>query len=197
MKFRVCTKCNKNKEILEFHFRKDSKKYRNQCKKCVNKRTVQYVRKNKEKINKRRKEYRKKVPWKTTYDRVKQRCNNTKATGYKDYGGRGIKCLITEHEIKKLWFRDKAYLLKKPSIDREDNDGNYTYDNCRFIELGENSNRNKKKSILQYDKQGNFIREWKSAADAGKQLNKCKIAISMCANKKQKTSAGFIWRYKK
>jgi len=84
---------------------------------------------------------------------IKQRCNNPSASGYKYYGGRGIGCLITVTEIIKLWFRDKAHLMKKPSIDRINNDGHYCLDNCRFIELSENvkkshiDRKNRKKVI--------------------------------------------------
>lgn len=40
-----------------------------------------------------------------------------------------------------LWERDRAWLLKRPSIDRIDPDGHYEVRNCRFIELSENSRR--------------------------------------------------------
>lgn len=43
---------------------------------------------------------------------------------------------MTIEDFEYLWNRDKAWLLEKPSIDREDNDGN-----CRFIELSKNSKR--------------------------------------------------------
>jgi hypothetical protein len=80
-------------------------------------------------------------PWVATFKRIKCRCENNKASGYKFYGGRGIKCKITKKELKKLWFRDKAYLLKQPSIDRINPEGDYKYSNCRYIELKENFKR--------------------------------------------------------
>lgn len=69
---------------------------------------------------------------------IKQRCGNINNSSYKYYGERGIKCFITEKELKTLWIRDKAWELEMASIDRIDNNGNYTFENCRFIELQEN-----------------------------------------------------------
>lgn len=33
---KVCLKCNLEKNLSEFYFRKDNKKYRNDCKECFN-----------------------------------------------------------------------------------------------------------------------------------------------------------------
>lgn len=49
---------------------------------------------------------------------------------------------ITTAELKELWFRDKAYELENPSIDRIDSTKGYFKENCRFIELKENQARN-------------------------------------------------------
>ena len=78
-------------------------------------------------------------PWGKTLIYIKTRCNNPKASNYNQYGGRGIKYLITKEELKFLWFRDKAYLMKRTSIDRIDSYGNYTLSNCRYREWLENS----------------------------------------------------------
>jgi hypothetical protein len=87
------------------------------------------------------KTWRKEHPWYNHYSHTNQRCNNPNNIKFKNYGGRGIKFLMTVEDFKFLWFRDKAWLLNRPSIDREDNDGNYILDNCRFIELSLNSSR--------------------------------------------------------
>lgn len=81
---------------------------------------------------------RKNKPWLQHLWSANTRCNNKNNKQYKNYGGRGIKCFLNREDIKKLWFRDKAYLMKKPSIDRIDNNWHYTFDNCRFIELTDN-----------------------------------------------------------
>jgi hypothetical protein len=46
---------------------------------------------------------------------------------------------MTKDDFKTLWFRDKGWLLKEPSIDRIDSKGHYILSNCRFIEMRENS----------------------------------------------------------
>lgn len=152
-----CTHCKQEKDISLFHKNKRNldgfhieckicrkilmKKYYKNNKNIIKKRVNKYRNKNKEKINDNKLVSRKLYPWKRTLESIKQRCNNPNNEKYYRYGGRGIKCLITEQELKDLWFRDKAYLMKKPSIDRKDNNGNYEYGNCRYIELSENTKR--------------------------------------------------------
>ena len=46
---------------------------------------------------------------------------------------------LTVEDFKKLWFRDNAMNLERPSIDRIDNKKGYIKGNCRYIELTENS----------------------------------------------------------
>jgi DNA-binding XRE family transcriptional regulator len=76
-------------------------------------------------------------PWQNTYKNIITRCSYKKHSYFK----RGIKNFLTSNDVRFLWFRDKAYLLKQPSIDRKDSKGNYTLKNCRFIEMKENLNR--------------------------------------------------------
>lgn len=183
--YKICITCKIKKSLSDFYFRTDSNTYRNECNLC---RKVYRI------------NYYKKEPWKKTFNYIQTRCNNPNFIAYDLYGGRGIKCLITEEELKELWFRDKAYKMNKPSIDRKDNDGNYTYDNCRFIEMSENvSLRNiaNSKSILQFDLQGNFIREWKSAKEVKEKLKIDNGSIGLVCQGKRKSIGGFIWKYKK
>ena len=56
-------------------------------------------------------------------------------------------------------------------------------------------NGKRSKIVLQYDLNGNFIKEWKSTAECGRNgyNHKC---ISKCCRGKLKTYKGFLWKYK-
>lgn len=101
-----------------------------------------YRDKHKLKLRKWRKTYYQryclKNPWARFLLHIRNRCNNPKSLSYHNYGGKGIKNFLIPADLKQLWFRDKAYRLQKPSIDRLDTAKNYTKDNCRFIEWKDN-----------------------------------------------------------
>ena len=73
------------------------------------------------------------------YDGIRGRCNNPNIPSYKWYGGRGIKCFLTWDQYLYLMSSKKVHNMKCPSIDRIDNNGNYSVDNCRVIERSDNS----------------------------------------------------------
>jgi len=50
-----------------------------------------------------------------------------------------IKNKLTQEKIKFLWFRDKAFLMKKPTIHRKNNKGHYSVRNCKYMEFTEHS----------------------------------------------------------
>jgi hypothetical protein len=72
---------------------------------------------------------------------------NPNGSGHQWYYDKGIKCRITIDELKYLWFRDKAYLMEKLSIDRRNSTKDYTLDNCRYTELRINVQNKHKEHI--------------------------------------------------
>lgn len=52
------------------------------------------------------------------------------------------------------------------------------------------------KPVLQFDLQGNFIKEWASATEFERQMGKKHIHISECCLGKYKQSYGYVWKYK-
>jgi predicted GIY-YIG superfamily endonuclease len=53
-----------------------------------------------------------------------------------------------------------------------------------------------KKPIIQYDLEGNFIKEWESAKEAQRQTGVNNSAINNTLKGISKTSGGYIWKYK-
>lgn len=147
--YKVCTKCKVKKLCSEFYRAKKGKLGReSQCKTCQKEdRRIFYVknrksinatiRKNKHIYRKIKQRYLKSHPWMKTLNGILSRCTSKAQPYYK----KGIKNFLTAKEIRYLWFRDKAYLLKQPSIDRKNSKGHYVLENCRYIELKENQSR--------------------------------------------------------
>ena len=81
-----------------------------------------------------------------------------------------------------------------PEVDHIDNDKNHNYvNNLQWLSHKDNSRKGRNKPILQFDLDGNFIREWECTADVGK---KVKDNICHCLKGNQKTAYGYIWKYK-
>jgi len=121
---------DENKE----YFRKWSRENREKCRNSVRK----WRRKNKEYANAQTVKWHKNHPWVVAYNGAKNRCTNKKVHNYHRYGGRGILFNLTREEVKTIWFRDDAYSMKRPTLDRINNDGYYGFNNCQFIEMADN-----------------------------------------------------------
>jgi hypothetical protein len=100
-----------------------------------------YYQENKEKLKEYQKKYYQENPLRSLYDNIKQRCYNTKAVNFKDYGGRNITMCqgwLDSFEAFEKWCLDNNY-RKGLEIDRIDNDGSYEPNNCQFITPAENT----------------------------------------------------------
>ena len=175
---------------------------------------------------------------------MKQRCYNPKATGFKYYGGRGIKVCDEWNTfiLFALWAILNGY-NDTLTIDRRNNDIGYCPNNCRWVEiktLANNTSRNhvingktiaqhadnaninyrtlhnrvtrggmqigdalncspyNPKAVCQYDKDGNFIREYQSAKIASEFLGgiKGRNHIDDVCRGTRKSAFGYVWKYK-
>lgn len=81
-----------------------------------------------------------------TWSNMKKRCMNSKSPNYKDYGGRGIKICKRWEEFENFYV-DMGDRPEGKSIDRIDNDGNYTPKNCKWSTHTEQMN-NRRNNIL-------------------------------------------------
>ena len=57
METKICSKCNIEKDISNYYFRRDTKKYRSECQDCIELTNKEYQKRNKEQIKIKRKEY--------------------------------------------------------------------------------------------------------------------------------------------
>lgn len=98
---------------------------------------------------------------------IKYRCENPNCTAYKNYGARGIKVCdewrdgIAGYESFKEWSLANGY-IQGLSIDRIDNDGDYTPDNCRWIAPKDQA-RNKRQNVwIEYNGVKKLACDWAS-----------------------------------
>lgn len=121
-------------------------------------------------------------------------CKDGKTKTYK------VHRLVAETFILNI---DNKPFIDHINTDRTDN----RVDNLRWVTKIENMNnpltkerlsKSKSKPILQYDKNGNFIKEWNSALEVEKEIGLNHSNIGMCCNNKPKYKSvgGYIWRYK-
>ncbi len=126
MRNKICVDCLKSLPLRKFYLSK-SRNYRERF--CLPCRYIRYKDKSQQwvKGKKYHKITRKNQPWKMHLDAARQRCNYKNNCNFKYYGKKGIKCSLTIDEIRYLWYRGQAALMKKPSIDRKNSNKNYTF----------------------------------------------------------------------
>lgn len=73
---------------------------------------------------------------------------------------------------------------------------NNNLDNFELVSISEHNKIHKSKPVLQFDLQGNFIKEWHSASEIQLLLNYKQTYISACCLGKYKAAYDFIWKFK-
>lgn len=102
------------------------------------------------------------------YVEMKVRCYNPENHRYRDYGGRGIKVNQDWHDFKvfKVDMYDsflghvERFGIKNTQIDRVDNNGNYSLDNCRWATYKEQARNTRRNRIIEFTGAQRCLSEW-------------------------------------
>lgn len=93
---------------------------------------------------------------------MKRRCYNPNTMGHKDYGGRGIYICIEWREDPSKFFEwaEKSGYKKGLTIERIDNDGPYSPENCRWATPKEQANNRRNTLFLTYEGKTWAVSKW-------------------------------------
>lgn len=101
----------------------------------------------------------------TAWIRLKDRVTNPNNDHFNRYGGRGIKCCDRWMNNYENFFADMG---KRPSslhsIDRIDNDGDYTPENCRWATKKEQARSRCSSRFIEHAGQNKTLAEWAEGA---------------------------------
>jgi len=99
---------------------------------------------------------------------MKTRCSNKNGSGYKYYGARGIKLCKRWHAFE-VFYEDlneayqthcKEYGIKNTTLDRLNNNGDYSQKNCRWATWTQQNNNSRMCRNLTYDGLTLNITQW-------------------------------------
>lgn len=103
-----------------------------------------------------------------TWKGMRQRCNNPKDKNYTDYGGRGITVCLRWQEPKGEGFINFLEDMgirpsiegKRISVNRKDNNGPYSPDNCEWADEDTQANNKRTSVLVEYEGTTMTVGQW-------------------------------------
>ena len=105
------------------------------------------------------------------FNDIQRRCLDERRVAYKDYGARGIKCTWPDFQSfsKDMYcsFLEhvKTHGLEDTFIERIDNDGDYSKENCEWATRKEQNQNSRHNRIIAFNGQSKRISEWAKEID--------------------------------
>ena len=113
------------------------------------------------------------------------------------YGGEGGRQSQEVRNKKSISMTGKKHSLSTRKKMSESKKGHSMYsDEWRKAISEANKGGTSSKPVLQYDKHGNFIKEWSSKIEAARMLNINKVSITNNTSGLTKSAGGYIWKNK-
>lgn len=190
-----CITCKLEKELKEFY--KDKAKedgLNSYCKVCSNETAEAYKKTEAGVI--------------TTIYAHQRSHSKVRGHDFPTYTKQELKKWLQENGFKELfnaWVASGYKKEFKPSVDRLNDYQNYTLDNIQLVTWKENHtkgmedikagiNNKTSKAVIQYSKDGTFIKEFYSGIEASRQTGVDQSNIAKCCKGKYKHAGGFIWK---
>ena len=91
---------------------------------------------------------------------MKQRCDNSNNLSYKNYGGRGISYPESWKSFEGFRLDMGSSYKKRLTLDRIDNNSDYSFDNCRWATRQEQAENKRCNIVVEYAGQKRTLLEW-------------------------------------
>lgn len=119
---------------------------------------------------------------------MKTRVNNPHASNYQYYGARGIKICDAwlDYANFRCWALDNGYDPDAPygqcTLDRIDPDGDYSPENCRWVNMNVQANNMRSNHLMEYNGEIHNMKEWSNILGINystfkKYVNQCGMSI--------------------
>lgn len=155
---KICTKCRIEKSLDRFSVDKGLHGRRSQCRDCRNAhmatiRTPAINRKKRLKVLKNK-------PLYSIWIQMRARCERLSRPDYVRYGGRGIKVCERWGDYNNFEADMLSSYRKGLSLDRVNNDGDYSPENCRWATAFEQANNKRTSRKVTFNGMSMGISEW-------------------------------------
>lgn len=133
----------------------------------------------------------------TIWNNMIQRVQNEKNKRYKDYGGRGIQVCEEwkKFENFRKWALENGY-ANKLTLDRKNNDGEYSPENCRWTDWETQNNNKQQSRKLKYKGETKTVTQWAKIMGLSRETLKDRINAGWTIEKALETPVRKINRKK-
>lgn len=115
---------------------------------------------------------------------MRQRCGNPNHKHFDLYGRRGIQVCHEWQDFRSFysWAISNGYQAGL-SIERKDNDGNYSPDNCKWVGQKEQTDNTRRSKLISYNGQTKSLRAWADSLGENYNTLRSRLRIGWLPNK--------------